>query len=112
VTALGYSAVSGKAAWLFFVIFNLLAVIVLFKYTATLLQPRDDRHLRRHTRVIILTIVMIGCNDSVMVAFIIEAFQKRQQKANTQDPMLKRIRKVTLKYDSQPTPPLLPSPSH
>lgn len=51
VTALGYSAVSGKAAWLFFVIFNLLAVIVLFKYIATLLQSRDDRHLRRHTRV-------------------------------------------------------------
>jgi hypothetical protein len=48
VTALGYSAVSGKAAWLFFVIFNLLAVIVLFKYTATLLQSRDAPSAQAH----------------------------------------------------------------
>jgi hypothetical protein len=48
VTAVGYSAVSGKAAWLFFVVFNLLAVIVLFKCVLTpaaISTPHSPRHI-------------------------------------------------------------------
>jgi hypothetical protein len=54
VTAVGYSAVSGKAAWLFFVIFNLLAVIVLFKYTTLL--PRDSASAQEHAHVSLTTL--------------------------------------------------------
>jgi len=63
ITALGYGVLSGKAAWIFFVLFHLLAVIVMF---------------------------------NVLVAFIIEAFQKRQGK---KDAMLKRIEKITTKHE-------------